>query len=281
MSSSLATRIRTLVAEDLAAEDSSALGTEDRREFARQRIFVHMDALGIEDLASDAPLPTSEEEQRLAQSILDALFGMGGLQSLIDDPSIENIDVNGCDHVWVTYADGVKRAMPPIAESDEDLIEIMRSAAARFGLSERRFDVARPELDLRLPDGSRLSALMAVTTRPAIRSAATGSSTSRWMTSLVSGPSIRPWPHSWPQRSGPKEHHRRRGHELGKDDTAPSTGSVIPPRERLVTIEQSLELAIDRDEARHPDIVALEARPANLEGREWSGSLIWSVGPCG
>ena len=163
MTTSLATKIRTLVAEDLAAEDVSALRNEDRREFARQRIFVHMDALGIEHLASDAPLPTSEEEQRLAQSILDALFGMGGLQSLIDDPcNREHRCQRVAIGVWVTYADGTKRAMPPIADSDEELIEIIRSAAARFGLSERRFELPRPELDLRLPDGSRLSALMAV-----------------------------------------------------------------------------------------------------------------------
>ena len=56
----------------------------------------------------------------------------------------------------------------PVADSDEELIDLVKSAASRFGLSERRFDMARPELDLRLPDGSRLSALMAVSVRPAI-----------------------------------------------------------------------------------------------------------------
>ena len=45
---------------------------------------------------------------------------------------------------------------------------MVRAAASRFGLAERRFDLARPEVDLRLPDGSRLSALMAVTRRPAV-----------------------------------------------------------------------------------------------------------------
>jgi pilus assembly protein CpaF len=272
MSSSLATKIRTLVAEDLAAEDVSALGSEDRREFARQRIFVHMDALGIEHLASDAPLPTSEEEQRLAQSILDALFGMGGLQSLIDDPSIENIDVNGCDRVWVTYADGAKRAMPPIAESDEDLIEIMRSAAARFGLSERRFDVARPELDLRLPDGSRLSALMAVTTRPAI-SVRRHRFIDLSMDDLVGLGTIDAAMASFLAASvrARKNIIVAGAMNSGKTTLLRALASVIPPRERLVTIEQSLELALDRDDARHPDIVALEARPANLEGEGMVG----------
>jgi pilus assembly protein CpaF len=272
VTASLATKIRMLVAEDLAAEEVSALRSEDRREFARQRIFVHMDALGIERLASDAPLPTSEEEQRLAQSILDALFGMGGLQSLIDDPAIENIDVNGCDRVWVTYADGSKRTMPPIADSDEDLIEIIRSAAAKFGLSERRFDMARPELDLRLPDGSRLSALMAVTTRPAI-SIRRHRFVDLSIEDLIGLGTIDAGIASFLAAAvrARKNIVVAGAMNSGKTTLLRALASVIPPRERLVTIEQSLELALDNDEARHPDIVALEARPANLEGEGMVG----------
>ena len=272
MTASLATKIRTLVAEDLAAEEVSALRSEDRREFARQRIFVHMDALGIEHLASDAPLPTSEEEQRLAQSILDALFGMGGLQSLIDDPSIENIDVNGFDRVWVTYADGAKRAMPPIADSDDELIEIMRSAAARFGLSERRFDIARPELDLRLPDGSRLSALMAVTTRPAI-SVRRHRFVDLSVDDLIGLGTIDVGMASFLTAAvrARKNIVVAGAMNSGKTTLLRALASVILPRERIVTIEQSLELALDKDEVRHPDIVALEARPANLEGEGMVG----------
>ncbi|HEY2563181.1 MAG TPA: ATPase, T2SS/T4P/T4SS family [Acidimicrobiales bacterium] len=272
MTASLATKIRTLVAEDLAAEEVSALRNEDRREFARQRIFVHMDALGIEHLASDAPLPTSDEEQRLAQSILDALFGMGGLQSLIDDPSIENIDVNGFDRVWVTYADGAKQAMPPIADSDEELIEIMRSAAARFGLSERRFDIARPELDLRLPDGSRLSALMAVTTRPAI-SVRRHRFVDLSVDELLGLGTVDVGMASFLTAAvrARKNIVIAGAMNSGKTTLLRALASVIPPRERIVTIEQSLELALDKDEVRHPDIVALEARPANLEGEGMVG----------
>ncbi len=104
----------------------------------------------------------------MAQEVLDALFGLGRLQGLVDDPEIENIDINGCDRVWVTYSDGSKVLMPPVAHSDDELVEMMRTAGTRFGLSERRFDLARPELDLQLPGGSRLSALMAVAARPAV-----------------------------------------------------------------------------------------------------------------
>ena len=101
-------------------------------------------------------------EQRVTQSVLDALFGLGSLQALVDDERIENIDRErlrpSVGHLRGRIQDG----LDPIAGTDEELIELLRTAAARFGLSERRFDLAHPELDLRLPDGSRLSALMAV-----------------------------------------------------------------------------------------------------------------------
>ena len=160
--------IREQVAEDLALPSNADLDVEDRRELARQQVFVHLDALTTGNRAGWAPCPSSEEEQLLAQSVLDALFGLGRLQTLIDNRDIENIDVNGYDRVWVTFADGTKELGSPVADSDEELVDVIRSAASRFGLSERRFDLACPELDLRLPDGSRLSALMAVSARPAL-----------------------------------------------------------------------------------------------------------------
>src|ERR1700754_1195848 len=56
----------------------------------------------------------------------------------------------------------------PVAESDEGLVELIQVLAAYSALSSRPFDTANPQLDMRLPDGSRLSAVMDVTLRPAI-----------------------------------------------------------------------------------------------------------------
>ena len=129
------------------------------RVFARQQVFTHLDDLTSGTDLSRKACESTEEEQHLAKTVLDALFGMGRLQVLIDDGEIENIDINGYDHVWATFADGSKVVTHPIADSDEELVDLVRSAASRFGLSERRFDLARPELELlQLPDGSRLSA---------------------------------------------------------------------------------------------------------------------------
>jgi pilus assembly protein CpaF len=269
MSDALCTAIRRLVAEDLARPDIAGLGGDDRREFARRQVFAHLDELTGPpgDGWSAGGGGAVEDEQRLAQDVLDALFGLGRLQSLIDDCDIENIDINGCDRVWVTYADGTKELAQPIADSDEELIDLVKSAASRFGLSERRFDMARPELDLRLPDGSRLSALMAVSVRPAIsirRHRYTELSLDELVdlgtvdASLASFLSVAVRARKNIVVAGAMN--------SGKTTLLRALAAEIPARERLVTIEQAFELGLDGDRERHPDIVALEARPANLEG---------------
>ena len=296
MRRSLAAELRELVAEDLAGPGANGLSEDHRREFARQRIFAHLDRLSHEGretptssdgISSGTPSPVRgtgtggrvreprtppgpedpPEEQVLAQAVLDALFGMAGLQSLIDDPDIENIDINGYDRVWVTFADGSKHLMPPVADSDQEVIEMVRAAASRFGLAERRFDLARPEVDLRLPDGSRLSALMAVSRRPAVsirrhRFAALS------LADLVDLGTV---DHGIATLLAAAVRARKNivvsgAMNSGKTTLLRALAAEIPVRERIVTIEQALELGLDADQVRHPDMVALEARPANVEG---------------
>ncbi len=75
--------------------------------------------------------------------------------------------------MWVRYADGRREQVEPIAGSDDEPEEMLRTAAAPTRIGERRFDRGSPRLSLQLPDGSRLFALMAVAARPASPSAAT------------------------------------------------------------------------------------------------------------
>jgi pilus assembly protein CpaF len=265
MTNELAAALRGLVAEDLAAVDGELEG-EDRREFARQRVFVRLDEVALEESGNPVGR-TAADEQRLAQSVMDALFGMGRIQALIDDPGIENIDINGCDRVWVTYADGSKRLVSPVADTDDELVEMVRSAASRFGLSERRFDTGKPELDLRLPGGSRLSALMAISARPAI-SIRRHRFADLSLADLVSLGSIAP---DLAALLGAAVRSRKNIIVAGAMNTGKTTllralAAEIPPRERIVTIEQAFELGLDNTPDRHPDMVALEARPPNVEG---------------
>jgi Flp pilus assembly CpaF family ATPase len=263
----LVSQLRVHVADDLSAAAGPELPLADRRELARALTLAQLERMAAESVEDgSAPLGPAEEF-RVARAVLDALFGLGRLQALIDDPDVENIDVNGCDRVWVTYADGSKCTGDPIADSDDELTELIRSAAARFGLSERRFDVSHPELDLRLPDGSRLSALMSVVRRPSV-SIRRHRYVDLSLDDLVGMGGLDDAVASFLAAAVKARKNIVVGGAMnsGKTTLVRALASVISPRERVVTIEQAFELGLDTLPDRHPDLVALEARPANAEG---------------
>jgi Flp pilus assembly CpaF family ATPase len=260
-------RLRSDVADDLATSGARELALADRRELARELALTRLREIATERVGlGHSPIEPSEE-QRLAHAVLDALFGLGRLQMLVDDSEIENIDVNGCDRVWVTYADGRKAMAEPIADTDAELVEILRSAAARFGLTERRFDTAHPELDLRLPDGSRLSALMSVVQRPAV-SIRRHRYVDLSLADLERLGTIDGFIHSFLAAAVRARKNIVVGGAMnaGKTTLIRALSAEIPARERVVTIEQAFELGLDSMPKRHPDLVALEARNANAEG---------------
>ncbi len=264
---SLLARLRSDVADDLAASGSRELALADRRELARQLALTRLRDMAAERVALGQTPIEPIEEQRLAHAVLDALFGLGRLQELVDDVEIENIDVNGCDRVWVTYANGRKALVEPIADSDAELVETLRSAAARFGLSERRFDTAHPELDLRLQDGSRLSALMSVVSRPAV-SIRRHRYVDLSLGDLEKLGTVDEFLHSLLAAAVRSRKNIVVGGAMnaGKTTLIRALSAEIPARERVVTIEQAFELGLDAMPNRHPDLVALEARNANAEG---------------
>ena len=267
-------RLRAQVADQLTARlraDQAAgrppLGPTDQRVLASRLIADLLDREAKTALTAGRPALAPIHEDHVTQAVQDLLFGLGRLQRLLDDPEIENINANGCDRAWVRYADGRRVQTDPIADSDEELIELVRLAAARMGLGERRFDLASPLLDLRLPDGSRLFAAMAVVTRPclAIRRhryptltlddlarqrtidpalrAFLGAAVRARLNLIISG-----------------------GTSAGKTTLLRALAAEIPFDERLVTIEDSLELGLERFPEVHADVVAMEARAPNVEG---------------
>jgi pilus assembly protein CpaF len=263
----LASTLRSEVADDLSGSTRYELSPDDRRELAREFTLSRLQRHAAESVERGVTPLDVDDEQRVARAVLDALFGLGRLQLLIDDPEIENIDVNGCDRVWVTYADGTKASVDPAADSDAELTEMLRSAAARFGLSERRFDVSHPELDLRLPDGSRLSALISVVQRPVV-SIRRHRYVDLTVDDLVAMGALDPTLASFLTAAVRARKNIVVGGAMnsGKTTLIRALAAAIPPRERVVTIEQAFELGLDSVPDRHPDLVALESRPANAEG---------------
>ncbi|MCC6496241.1 MAG: Flp pilus assembly complex ATPase component TadA [Propionibacteriaceae bacterium] len=97
------------------------------------------------------------EQEALAGAVFDAVFGLGRLQPLIDDPQVENIMVTRFDRVMVELADGTLWEAPPVAENDEELAELLSNQAGRSE-NPRSFTPANPSLHLMLPGGARLAA---------------------------------------------------------------------------------------------------------------------------
>ncbi|SCL38022.1 Pilus assembly protein, ATPase of CpaF family [Micromonospora pallida] len=111
------------------------------------------------------PMPADEERQ-LLQQVTAELVGLGRLQTLLVDQTIEEVHILGCDQVRITRHGGGVDWADPIADSDEELVEILQAAARRAGATERSLSTAKPTLDLQLPDGSRLAAVYLVSSRP-------------------------------------------------------------------------------------------------------------------
>ncbi len=270
----LVARARAEIAAGLAARldsDEQArrprMDPADQRVYARRLINDWLRALDREqiDLGLDR-IPAAVEE-RIARAVLDALFGLGPLQQLLDDDEVENVVANGADQVWVTYADGTKTPGPPLASSDGELVELLRTAAARVGLSERRFDTGSPALNLELPDGSRVFAVMSVAHRPALAVRRHRYPRVR-LADLAGLGMVDPTLHAFLAAAV-----RARlnivvcgGTGAGKTTLLRALLNEVAPAERLVTIEDNLELGLHRHPDLHPDVVALEAREANLEG---------------
>jgi pilus assembly protein CpaF len=243
------------------------LPTADEQAWGRQLIADALEVHARDCLDAGRPVLPADTEDALAQDVFDGLFRLHGLQRLLDDPTVENINANGADVVWVRRSDGTRERVAPIAGSDAELIELIRTAGARLGLGERRFDLGAPRLSLQLPDGSRLFAVMSVAARPAL--------------SIRRHRYLKVTPEDLVGVGtldvGLRELLRALmlarksviicgGTGAGKTTLLRAMAADIPPSERLITIEDSLELGLDRFPDLHPDVVALEAREPNVEG---------------
>lgn len=238
------------------AEEERALA----REVAERHLSVGIDPFG----ASLLPDPAS---RRLVDDAVARVIGLGRLEPLLDDEEITDVHVRGCRPVWVKTRDGRREQREPIVESDDELIDLVRRIAARMGGREQRFDAAHPEVNLRLPDGSRLFAAMDVSARPTLvvrrhrfefsslwHLVATGSmerETAEFLSAAV---------------RARKNIIVAGGTGSGKTTLLRALINEIAPEERLVTIEDAYEIGLDRFEDAHPDHDALQSRPANTEG---------------
>jgi len=238
-----------------------ALSTEEEDRLAR-------DIARFELLRDDAArADTGERMDELISSSVAHVLGLGRLQPLLDDDEVTDIHVRGNEHVWVKLRDGRREQRDAVVRTDDELVTLIRRAAARLGRTERRFDAGTPELNMQLPDGSRLFAVMDVALRPSLV-------IRRHRFELASLRELRlrgMIDRRLEEFLAAAVRARRNlviagGTGSGKTTLLRALINEISPGERIVTIEDAYELGIDRFADRHPDHDALQSRPANVEG---------------
>jgi len=107
-------------------------------------------------LSQDPPF-SPDERTATAQELFNQFFRLGPLQPLLDDESIEEVIVNAPDRGFLVRAGGAKEEIHPGFASDEEVRSLLARIIVRAG---RRIDDASPAVDVRLPDGARLHALL-------------------------------------------------------------------------------------------------------------------------
>ncbi|MDA5147056.1 CpaF/VirB11 family protein [Streptomyces sp. AD681] len=108
---------------------------------------------------SDAAAMSPQQDEALRRAVYDLLYRAGRLQPYLDDERVEDIIIQGPGEVWLDYGDGQRRMVGPIADSEEELLELLRELARGSGHQERTISTANPSLALSLQDGSRLQAI--------------------------------------------------------------------------------------------------------------------------
>jgi pilus assembly protein CpaF len=212
-------------------------------------------------LSEESTVLSRPEKHRLFEQIVAEIIGFGPLQPLLEDETTTEIMVNGAKNIYIERAGKIHR-VPTTFESDDHVLRIIERIVAPLG---RRIDESSPYVDARLPDGSRVNAVIApislvgpvLTIRKFAKNPITldqlvqfGTITTEALQFLkacvesrlniiISG-----------------------GTGSGKTTFLNILSSFIPSDERIVTIENAAELQL-----RQEHVVTMESRPANIEGR--------------
>lgn len=227
----------------------------------RPQIETEIGELVHEQLALQKHALNQEERKRLVADILDELLGLGPLEPLLQDPSITDILVNGHETVFVERG-GVLERVETRFKDERHLLRIIQKIVSAVG---RRVDESAPFVDARLPDGSRVNAIVPpLAVDGSLLSIRKFAKIPISMAKLAEYGSVPP---EIAEVLGGIVRGRRNvlisgGTGSGKTTLLNAMSSFIDERERVVTIEDSAELQLQQ---RH--VARLETRPPNIEGK--------------
>jgi len=216
----------------------------------------------VKEIIADQRVPLNyDEQERIQADLLDEVFGLGPLEPLLRDPKISDILVNDKDHVFIEKG-GLLQRVNTSFRDDRHLLQIIDRIVSRVG---RRVDESSPMVDARLPDGSRVNAIIPPLALDgpslSIRRFGTGPLAANQLVALksISAEMMEVLSAAVKAKisivvSG--------GTGAGKTTFMNILSQYIPHSERLVTIEDAAELRLAQE-----NIVRLETRPPNIEGQ--------------
>ncbi|EIL93497.1 ATPase, T2SS/T4P/T4SS family [Rhodanobacter spathiphylli] len=234
--------VRGMTDDDLRQKTSSLIEEIIEREFADE-------------------LPRTINRRRLAKQVLDEAIGLGPLEDLLADETVTEVMVNCSDDIYIERAGRIEKS-EVIFTSDKAVLAAIERIVAPLG---RRIDESSPMVDARLADGSRVNAVI-----PPVALRGPSLSIRKFSKRKLSGDDLLQYGSVNRQMLEFMQvavRERRNivvtgGTGSGKTTLLNILSNFIPDHERIVTIEDAAELRLSQ-----PNLVAMEARPANLEGK--------------
>jgi pilus assembly protein CpaF len=248
----LKTRIHHAVIAKLGPELFKRETTEDLSERVLHSV--------TEQLALDRTPLTRDERRRIVREISDDILGYGPLEPLLSDDSVTEVMVNAHDKIYVERSGKIERAATGFVDNAH-VLRIIDKIVSQVG---RRIDEASPMVDARLPDGSRVNAVIpplslrgpTLTIRKFSRDPYT-------MDDLINFGSLTPKAAQFLAScvKGKLNVLISGGTGTGKTTMLNAMSAYVPGDERIVTIEDAAELQLQQDH-----VITLESRPPNIEG---------------
>src|SRR5438094_7819236 len=210
---------------------------------------------------TENPLLNRMERERLIDEVLDETFGFGPLEVLLKDPTISDILVNGPYKVYVERRGKLEKTDVKFRDN-EHLLQIIDRIVSKVG---RRVDETSPMVDARLPDGSRVNAII-----PPLALDGPTMSIRRFGVNPLKLEDLLNYKAFTPEMAMLMEAAIKArlnilisgGTGCGKTTLLNTLSSFIPSDERIVTIEDAAELQLQQEHC-----VRLETRPSNIEGK--------------
>lgn len=268
----------------MLAEQTASSAVDPRQAFQQLKTRLHRQMVDAIDMSKAGQLPerdlrlqlralashlcsqqsvnlSADDREGMVREIMDEIYGFGPIESLMQDTDVSDVLINGCDSVFIERNGMLERTDIRFA-NDEHLLHFIQRLVGRAG---RRIDEVSPMVDAKLPDGSRLNAVIpplalrgptvsirrfkerGIALEDMVR---LGTLTAEMADFLVA--SVR----------GRTNLVVSGGTGAGKTTMLNNLSRFIPESERVVTIEQTAELQLQQR-----DVVSLETRPPNVEGR--------------